>query len=198
MRTASLLAVLGTLIASAAAAEGPVPASFTVTSPIFGHLVRFSMPSSGHNLREAVPKGESAERWSQMITVTGAKGLAGNSGISPQAFADSIVGGFKTDCPDSFAAKALGPTRFGDHEAFVAVTGCGRVNASADRRGETALIISVKGSADYYTVQWAERTAMPAVEDAKWAERLRQLQPIRLCAIQPGEAAPYPSCVGKN
>jgi hypothetical protein len=211
MRTASLLAVLGTLIASAAAAEGPVPASFTVTSPIFGHLVRFSMPSSlvavgenansGHNLREAVPKGESAERWRQMITVTGAKGLAGNSGISPQAFAGSIVGGFKTDCPDSFAAKALGPTRFGDHEAFVAVTGCGRVNASADRRGETALIISVKGSADYYTVQWAERTsgtAMPAVEDAKWAERLRQLQPIRLCAIQPGEAAPYPSCVGKN
>ncbi len=211
MRTARLLAVLGTLIASAASAEGPVPASFTVISPIFGQLVRFSMPSSfiavgenargGHYLREAVPKGESAERWSQMITVTGAKGLAGNPDISPQAFAGSMVGGFKTACPDSFAAKALGPTRFGDHEAFVAVTGCGRIDASADRHGETALIIAVKGSADYYTVQWAERTsgtARPAVEDAKWAERLRQLQPIRLCAIQPGEAATYPSCVGKN
>ena len=95
MRTARLLAVLGTLIASAASAEGPVPASFTVISPIFGQLVRFSMPSSfiavgentrgGHYLREAVPKGESAERWSQMITVTGAKGLAGNPDISPQA-----------------------------------------------------------------------------------------------------------------
>jgi hypothetical protein len=131
MRTARLLAVLGTLIASAASAEGPVPASFTVISPIFGQLVRFSMPSSfiavgentrgGHYLREAVPKGESAERWSQMITVTGAKGLAGNPDISPQAFAGSMVGGFKTACPDSFAAKALGPTRFGDHEAFVAV-----------------------------------------------------------------------------
>ena len=125
MRTAPLLGLLGTLIAATAAAEGPVPASFTVISPIFGQLVRFSMPSN-----------------------------------------------------------------------FV-----GRVDASADRHGETALIIAVKGSAGYYTVLWAERTsgtARPAVEDAQWAERLRQLQPIRLCAIQPGEAAPYPSCVGKN
>jgi hypothetical protein len=27
---------------------------------------------------------------------------------------------------------------------------------------------------------------------------LRQLQPIRLCPIVPGEAAPYPSCVSKG
>jgi hypothetical protein len=59
----------------------------------------------------------------------------------------------------------------------------------------------VKGSSDYYTLQWAERAApvdRPAVDDAKWPERLRLLQPIRLCPIVPGEAAPYPSCVGKN
>jgi hypothetical protein len=38
----------------------------------------------------------------------------------------------------------------------------------------------------------------PAIDEAKWRERLRQLQPIRFCPIVPGEAAPYPSCVGKG
>jgi hypothetical protein len=28
-----------------------------------------------------------------------------------------------------------------------------------------------------------------------WRGRLRELMPIRLCAIVPGEAAPYPSCL---
>jgi hypothetical protein len=36
------------------------------------------------------------------------------------------------------------------------------------------------------------------VGNAKWLERLQKLSPLRLCAIVPGEAAPYPSCLGKN
>lgn len=210
-RTAILMAALGALIAPAVLAEGPAPASLTVISPIFSQLVAFSMPSAfvatsensnGPNyFREAVLKGETAERWTQMITVTGAKGLAGNPKITPETFAGSIVGGFKSACPDSFAAGGFGPTRFGDQEAFVAVAGCGRVEQAPDRHSEIALVIAVKGSADYYTFQWAERTAAtakPVIEEAKWLERLRQLQPIRLCPIVRGERAPYPSCVGKN
>ena len=208
---ATHVAVLGTLIASAAAAEAPPPADFTVISPIFGQLVMFSIPSTfiaigentngGNYIREAVLKGETAERWTQMITITGAKGLAGNPNISPEAFAGSIVGGFKTACPDSFVAKGFGPTRFGDQEAFVAVASCGRVEQAPDKHSETALVIAVKGSTDYYTVQWAERTAAaaePVIDETKWRERLHHLQPIRLCPIVQGERAPSPSCVGKN
>jgi hypothetical protein len=210
-RTALLLAALSTLIAAGAGAESPAPAAFTVISPVYGQFVMFSMPRNfaaiGENtngpsyIREAVPKGETAERWTEMITVTGAKGLVGNPKVSPEAFAGSIVGGFKSACPDSFAAKALGPAKFGEHDAFVAVTGCGRVEQAPDKHSETALVIAVKGSADYYTLQWAERTpstAKPAIDDAKWLERLRLLQPIRFCEIVAGERAPYPSCVGKN
>jgi hypothetical protein len=210
-RTALLLAALCTLFVTGAGAQSPAPAAFTVISPIFGQLVMFSMPRNfaaiGENtngpsyIREAVPKDETAERWTEMITVTGAKGLVSNPKVSPEAFAGSIVGGFKSACPDSFAAKALGPAKFGEHDAFVAVTGCGRVDQAADKHSETALVIAVKGSADYYTLQWAERTpsaAKPAIDDAKWLERLGLLQPIRFCAIVAGEAAPYPSCVGKN
>jgi hypothetical protein len=211
MRTALLLAALSAFIAADACAESQAPAAYTVISPIFGQLVMFAMPGNfaaiGENtngpsyIREAVPKGETAERWTQMVTVTGAKGLVGNPKVSPEAFAGSIVGGFKSACPDSFAARALGPTKFGEYDGFVALAGCGRVEQAPDKHSETALVITIKGSADYYTLQWAERapaSAMPAIDDAKWQERLRLLQPIRLCPVVAGERAPYPSCVGRN
>jgi hypothetical protein len=162
MRTA-LLAALSTFIAADACAESPAPAAYTVISPIFGQLVMFAMPGNfaaiGENtngpsyIREAVPKGETAERWTQMVTVTGAEGLVGNPKVSPEAFAGSIVGGFKSACPDSFAARALGPTKFGEYDAFVALAGCGRVEQAPDKHSETALVITIKGSADYYTLQ---------------------------------------------
>ncbi len=211
MRTALLLAALSAFIAADACAESQAPAAYTVISPIFGQLVMFAMPGNfaaiGENtngpsyIREAVPKGETAERWTQMDTVTGAKGLVGNPKVSPEAFAGSIVGGFKSACPDSFAARALGPTKFGEYDGFVALAGCGQVEQAPDKHSETALVITIKGSADYYTLQWAERTpsaAKPAIDDAKWLERLHLLQPIGLCEIVAGERAPYPSCVGKN
>src|SRR5207253_3165822 len=93
----TLLAIAGLSVllaaASPARAQAPAPmsappAAFTVISPIYGQLVRFSMPSNfavvfenakdGNYIREAVLKGETVQAWTQMITVTGAKGLAGN------------------------------------------------------------------------------------------------------------------------
>jgi hypothetical protein len=211
-------AALGALLASSAAAQSPAPSAFTVISPIFGQLVTFSLPTSfvtvfentnGPNYtREAVPKGETVKSWTQMITVTGvkgaagnAKGAAGNAKVSPEIFAGSMVGGFKSACPDTFAAQGFGPTKFGDQDAYVAVASCGRVEASADKHSEVALIVTVKGSADYYTLQWAERgpaAGRTVIDEAKWLARLRQLQPIRLCPIVPDETAPYPSCVSKK
>jgi len=203
------LAALGALVVTVASAEGPP--TFKVISPIFSQLVTFSMPQAfvviGENtkgpsyIREAVLKGETADRWTQMITVTGAKGMVANPKASPEIFAASIAGGFKTACSDTFSVKAVGPVKLGEQDGFVAVASCGSVVSAPDKHSETALIVAVKGSADYYTVQWAERTpasGKPVIDEAKWLERLRQLQPIRLCLIVPGEAAPYASCVSKG
>jgi hypothetical protein len=197
----------------AAAPKTAPPASYTVISPIFGQLVRFALPSAfapvafektngPSYIREAVLKGETVSAWTQMITVTGAKGVAGNPQVTPQSFAVSMAAGFKKACPDTFAVKPFGAVKFGDQDGFVAVVGCGRIETSADKHGETALIIAVKGSADYYTIQWAERAPSsadkPAIDEAKWQGRLSKLKPIQFCPIVPGEAMPYPSCVGKN
>jgi hypothetical protein len=205
------LVALGLLCASAiqSHAEGPAPASSTVISPVFGQLVRISMPAGfvairentedAFYIREAVPNGETANAWTQMITITGSKGMASVANFSPQKLTASVAFGFKKACPESFALKDLGETKFGDQDAYLAVASCGEVASSADRHGETALIVAVKGTSDAYTVQWAERTPQaspaPAINEVMWQGRLRELMPIRLCPIVPGEAAPYPSCL---
>lgn len=208
-RTRILLAMSMAMFASIASAEGPL--AFTVISPIFGQLVTFSLPrtfvvigedTNGPSyIREAVLKGETADHWTQMITITGAKGMVANPKTSPEALAASIAGGFKSACPDTFAVKSVGPAQFSDQGGYVALASCGSVVSAPDRHSETALVVAIKGSADYYTLQWAERgpaSGKPVIDEAKWQDRLHQLQPIRLCPIVPGEAAPYPSCVNKN
>jgi hypothetical protein len=195
------------VIPARAETPAPPPASFTAISPVFGQLVRFSMPSyfvvAGEStkdafyIREAVPKGETVNQWTQMITLTGSLGMASVANFSAQKLAASIAFGFKKACPESFAVKDLGETKLGERDGYMAVAGCGKVNSSADGHSETALIIAVAGVTDAYTIQWAERRpqAAPAIDEAAWRERLRELMPIRLCAIVAGEAAPYPSCL---
>jgi hypothetical protein len=211
VKKSSALVAIGLLCASAlqSRAESPAPASFTVISPVFGQLVRLSIPATfvavhentedTFYIREAVLKGETVNAWTQMITITGSKGMATVANFSPQKLAASIALGFKKACPESFALKDLGEAKFGDQDAYLAVASCGEVNSSADRHGETALIAAVKGMSDAYTIQWAERTPRaqppPAINEVMWRERLRKLMPIRLCTIVPGEAAPYPSCL---
>ena len=188
---------------------GGAPASFTVISPVFSQIVSFSIPSNfvavfedtkgPSYTREHVPTGETVQKWTQMITVTGAKGAASSPNGSPEKFAGSLAAGFRKICPDSFAAGGKATTISG-FDAFVAVVGCGRIGSDANAYSETALIVAIKGSADIYSVQWAERgtsVGKADVDNTKWQQRLKQLGPIRLCAIVPGEKAPYPSCVGK-
>ncbi|MGY4512681.1 hypothetical protein [Bradyrhizobium sp. USDA 3650] len=211
MRAPTTATVLAASLLIAATANAQAPQSFRVISPVFGQLVSFAMPSNfsavfentkgGHYIREAVLKGETPDRWTEMITVTGEKGMTTTPGSSPEKFAGSIAGGFKSACPDSFAARSLGATAFGRFEGFVAVIGCGRVDSGPTRHSETALLVTLKGTTDYYTIQWAERgpeTDEPPVNNDRWQVRLRALGPIELCPIVAGEAAPYPSCVNKS
>ncbi len=86
--------------------------------------------------------------------------------------------GFKNACPETFAVKGFGATKLGEQEAFVAVLACGKVNSSADGHSEMMLLVAAKGSADGYTVQWAERgptqTIAPVIDDAKWRRDCRR------------------------
>lgn len=215
-RIAAVLALA--LLATAAAAplhaadDDEAPAGFTAISPIFGQLVAFTQPSrfvpvfeeptAGRYIREAVPKGETVESWTEMITVTGIKGAAADPQASPEGFASSIVEGFKRACPQTFATGVLSENQIDGHDAFAVVASCGSVGAEGAAHGETALIVAIKGAQDVYTIQWAERSEAAAepidIDDDAWRDRFEQLSPIRLCPIVPGEKAPYPSCVAAD
>lgn len=207
-------ALVACALAGPAAAEQKNAAldSVAAISPIFGQLVMLSYPKPfrvvfenagpASYIREAVPAGETVESWRQMITVTGAKGLALKPGATPDGMAGSIAGGFERACPKTFAATGLGAIKIGDADAYVALASCGTVKTGDTARSETAMIVAVKGTSDMYTIQWAERgapSATPLAPDgAVWAGRLKQLAPIRLCPIVAGERAPYPSCVSQK
>jgi len=66
---------------------------------------------------------------------------------------------------------------------------------------ETAIIATIKGEKDYYTLQWSERgesSAAPlSLDREKWLERFKKLQPIKICDLIVGEKAPFPSCLNR-
>ena len=78
-----------------------LPLPVTAISPIFSQLVRFTMPSNftvvfentngPSYIREAVPKGETTEQWTQMITVSGARDAATKQ-FTPQGWAERMAG----------------------------------------------------------------------------------------------------------
>jgi hypothetical protein len=223
-RAVLLLATLASSVYSSAMAEDKLNDkidelrtqgySVSVVSPIFGQLVMFSFPKGfktvvqntsldgNRYIRSAVPDGETGTQWSQMITVTGAKGLAANQNLSAQVFVEEIAGVFQRACPFTFLAKRIGATKISGQDAYVMLAGCGTAPSNVDKHSETALLIAIKGSADYYTIQWAERATpsnQPMVpNEAIWTERMKKLSPIKICALVLGEAAPYPSCVNQK
>lgn len=185
--------------------------SVTAITPVYSQLVRFSYPpgfepayardGGSQYIQEYVLEGETVEKWSQMVTLTGAKDLAPNPKVTPQRFVQHIAAGFQRACPSTFAAQGIGTVKISGHEAFIAIVGCGAVSGSK-ARSEIAVILAIKGSADYYTIQWAERAQPtgqpPALDARKWLARLKRLNPIKVCARIPGEPAPYASCMNQK
>ncbi|MGH8134497.1 MAG: hypothetical protein ACRETG_13390 [Steroidobacteraceae bacterium] len=196
-------------IAASAAAQSPAGAVRSVT-PVFHQLVAFTLPSTFKSayekagasfyIHEHVPEGQTVNDWTQMITLTGTRDLASTPQATPQQFVAALVAGFRRHCPESFTTAELGPQSIGKYPGYAAIASCGRIESGAKGRSEVAVMLAVKGDADYYALQWTERGAdaksSPGIDQRYWAAQLARLNPIRLCPIVPGEAPPYPSCAG--
>ena len=204
-------AVAGAQEQKSGAGSAGRPATVGAVTPIYGQLVMFSYPAGfkhahandtgSYYIQESVLAGETVEKWSQMITVTGSKGLASNANVTPQRVIENVAAGFQRACPGSFRAVAVGTLKVSGHDAFTAFVACGAVQSGV-ARSESALLVAVKGTTDYYTIQWAERGARaeqaPVFDGDKWLARLKQLYPLKLCPRAPGEPEPYPSCINQK
>ncbi|HET7758092.1 MAG TPA: hypothetical protein VFK87_12625 [Steroidobacteraceae bacterium] len=212
MRFPCGVALGASLVAAGAPAAGDSPGAGPASvGPVFHQLVRFTLPapfkaayektSGGYYLREHVPAGETVDDWSQMITLTATRDLATNERATPEDFVHALVRGFRSHCPDSFSSLELGAQSAGANTGYAAIVSCGHIEAGGKAHSEAAVMLTIKGSADYYTLQWTERGpdakgAVP-IDRNHWTGLLGRLNPIRLCPIVPGEAAPYPSCGGR-
>lgn len=208
----ALIAMASGFFACAGAAEGTSARTYSAITPVFSQLVEFSIPphfkvanqstNAGNYIQESVLQGESVDRWSQMITLTGKRGASTTPQASPQAYAENIAHGFQQACPSTFAIAEPGARKIDGREAFVVIASCGSVREGNNGHSESAIIVAVRGSADFYTIQWAVRgteSAKPLTLDPQvWADRIGQLDPIRICPIVPGEPEPYPSCSKRN
>ena len=214
MRFALAAAGLFLLGSALAAAESTAEPQMRAQSPVFHQLVVFTLPpefkstkatsertNGAFYLREQVPEGETLGRWSRMISLSGTRDLASNPNATPQAMLARMTSGFERNCPDTFSSAAPGPQTVDGYTAYEVIVSCGHVQSGKDAYSESAIMLTIKGSADYSTLQWVERgrdSAHPLTVDvAYWTRQFARLSPIRLCPLVPGEASPSPSCVGR-
>lgn len=190
---------------------GMPPAYTTVTMPVYGQIVLFMAPTSykvafsknsgGRTfIAEMIPRNETLEKWSGMVTVTGLNGEAAPLPPLRQRI-ESTYDGFRKACPTTFAAKPISEAQLNGHPAVLVYFSCGKLAKPGYENGhsESVVIAFVSGKRDIYTIQWAERAEAQErpipFEDVKWQARLNLLRAARVCDIKPGEPAPYPSCI---
>ena len=205
-------ALLGAIVSlSGALAGSPAEPRLAAITPVFAQLVMFSLPpefksqkptyeksSGSFYIRQQVPEGETLGKWSRMLTLSGTRGLVGNPNATPQALLARMSADFQRHCPDTFSTEAPGTQKVDGYDAYEVIVSCGRVQSGKESYSESAVMLTVKGSSDYYTLQLTERGRDAAqahqIDVDYWTKQLARLNPIRLCAIVPGESAPYPSC----
>ncbi len=207
----AISAVLPIAVLSLAAQTAGAPKPVQVITPVFHQLVAYSIPArfnfaspdhanQNFYIHEMVPRGQTVEQWTEMVTLTGTRGAASKTAAGS---IETAAAGFKQACPETFAYKPIGTMQISNSPAALAIISCGRVADEHGKPGamhsETALYVAIAGDQDLYTIQWAERgpaSAKPLqLDDRKWSARARELGPIRVCPKIDGEKAPYPSCL---
>ncbi|MGV8936041.1 MAG: hypothetical protein ACOH2J_02900 [Allorhizobium sp.] len=201
-----MLAVL--LDLTVASAAEPVP----VVTPVFSQLVSYTLPegfvpayedaSDSAYIHEAVLNGETVDDWTQIITLTGIKDAAASDQPLETA-AQNTLSRYRDACPDTLTAQSFGPSTIDGRDSLTVFLGCGTIDtAGGGQISEMSVVSFIKGKADVYTLQWAEHSTAtptaPPYDQAKWTERMQKLSPIHICDRVEGEAAPYPSCIGRD
>jgi len=208
---AALALSTGMLAASTAlAAENELP--IMVTTPVFAQLVSYTLPqgfkgafsdaSESFYIQEAVPAGESVEKWSEMITMMGMRDLATSADQPLAAAAENIRANYQRACPGTLSAQSFGASTTDGRETLTVFLGCGSVTTPQGKVSETVVIVFIKGQSDVYALQWAahaDAQSSPPVYNVEiWSSRMAQLTPIRICDRIEGEGVPYPSCIFKK
>ncbi|MFM7314731.1 MAG: hypothetical protein ACKO0M_16485 [Cyanobium sp.] len=178
--------------------------------PGFRPVARGVLPG-GMPFQTYLPAGEperSRRRFLEVI-ITPAAVLSARGVVTPQQILLMTAVGMRDQtCPRTFNASMLGPIRSAlgprnapaprpDAPDFAAILGCGR---TPNGGSEVTLMVALRDRGDLFLLSWQERGAVRdrgpvPIDEALWLSRLRQLQPLRLCAAATGASGPAPDCV---
>jgi hypothetical protein len=152
-------------LASAASAEDRL-----VSPPLAGFVLGYQAANEAQSIREEVPKGETVENWSAMVTTQRF------AIVEPDldGFAPAFLGGLKANCP---GATNSAPTRFVQHgaQAVTFSATCPKSPATGKREAMTVIAMA-KGDA-VFVKQVAFREGYKG--DTAWAADF--LRATRLC-----------------
>ena len=201
-RTAALLACL----ALPAQAQDALQ-----VAPVFSQIVAFPLPegfapvledaNEAGYLNESVLAGESVQDWTQMVTLSGSKGLVSGDPANDAATMAAYLGKLYSDaCPEGYAESSFDPPQIvGARAVHAGYLSC--ASLPDHPQSESMVFLVLVGAGDIYTLQWAEHAAASATPipyaPQVWDGRLTLLAATaRLCDPVAGEEPPYPSCIG--
>ena len=143
-------------IAAVAVQAAVQPEESLATAMPPGFVVGYTVEQGPMLMEERIPKGESVQQWSRMVTV---QRFRGGASIGARPFVDRLTGMWSGACPGA----QIGPVEEGtvDGAPFAAVRAdCPRNPATG--KPETMFARVFAGPSDLHSVQYAFRTVPDA------------------------------------
>jgi hypothetical protein len=151
------------LLAAGSAATAQALAGEHLASPaLTGFVLGYQAANAAQSIREEVPRGQTVERWTRMVTTQRFTGLAART--TPAAYARTITGNVPRACPGAALSPIADLTVSGRPAARLQVD-CPRNETG---QAETFILLAVAGQRDMHVRQVAFRGAKSAA-DLVWA-----------------------------
>jgi hypothetical protein len=174
------LAVLFTLLLAPAALAQLVNENLLVELPP-GYKIAFQDKKAAMLMNEMVPLNESADNWTEMVTVQIFYGLKS----TPEQFQSKLDRGWLANCPGA-SANAVANAVENGYPALVWLLDCPRNPATG--KPEMTWVKAVQGNDSFYVVQKAFKFAPSKDQMAQW---MKYLKAVGVCDSRlPDRACP--------
>jgi len=144
-----------------------------VTQALPGFVVGYEVANAQQSIREEIPRGETVQSWTRMVTTQRFFGLADIA--STEEYLGNVIAGLPRGCPGAVISPITPATVSKRKTARVRVD-CPRNPATG--KPETFLMLAVPIGRDIHVKQAAFRR-VPSAADIAWAEAL--LAATRVC-----------------
>lgn len=139
------------LALSTPAIAGAADAERLVSPALPGFVVGYSAGNGEQSIREEIPRGETVEAWSRMVTTQRFAGLSARA--TPATYARNIIASLPRSCPGA-ATSAIAALTVSGRPAARFQVDCPR---NGGGQPETFILLAIAGGSDMHVKQVAFR-----------------------------------------